>query len=653
MREDEEFRQLVAQRMLSSQPVATPNSRHNQHHEHGLRRRDTFDYGFDEISESQLIPPWEVDYNHTSNDGGGRRGMQSYPEQSDVRDVIKLDTPHHLMSTNNTYEINTNNIATDAPNTPTTPKFVSFGTHDKIHHFDDQLDQLKFVDEEFLSLAHFLLEVVGVGSVLNGDEDWFDDALLEDGNVGVDKVFKGSMHARDGVDKRRNGILSRLCVCGDGDDVLDDDELAYHGINGEVIGGDGIRSTHSFGNTDNTSGLPRTRRRYRLTEKLIRDFELAVRFRMENIALMNVSGEDGGVESGIVAPTREIARKIEAYGLPKLPKRAIDCTAVVENACDEEDRDHGVISVGSKDEHVVSMHQRSSSFLPRQSGLPLFFPLSFQTSPEDERRRRDAHFFPVLPGVDDDDENDQCHSNTNRHISNKIMSSSSPPFFATFLKSTSSTPSDENCQWRLHQIRREIEKVQHMSKSTQNKAVQSACQKRISKLNDERRFYQIIKERHKLQSMLEKTEMDNVKFACKERINQLLIELESLNVTEDEDFDMTKANATAYERLSQRQGNDWHQRVLKYVNPNDEQEMWHPLRERGQQDRQYRFQQTTPRRYEQYDSSYTPMQQSTDRYSMQYSDTRRNLYPICFDASSPRRRTYGRLPLAQPVKRNG
>eukprot|EP01082_Thalassiosira_pseudonana_P012784 g11515.t1 g11515 contig5:1051083-1052426(+) len=421
------------------------------------------------------------------------------------------------------------------------------------------------------------------------------------------------MHARDGVDKSRNRILSRLCVCGDGDDVLDDDELAYLGINGEVIGGDGIRSTHSFGNTDNTSGLPRMRRRYRLTEKLIRDFELAVRFRMENIALMNESGEDGGVESGIVAPTREIARKIEAYGLPKLPKRAIDCTAVVENACDEEDRDHGVISVGSKDEHV--------------------------TSPEDERRRRDAHFFPVLPGVDDDDENDQCHSNTNRHISNKIMSSSSPPFFATFLKSTSSTPSDENCQWRLHQIRREIEKVQHMSKSTQNKAVQSACQKRTSKLNDERRFYQIIKERHKLQSMLEKTEMDNVKFACKERINQLLIELESLNVTEDEDFDMTKANATAYERLSQRQGNDWHQRVLKYVNPNDEQVMWHPLRERGQQDRQYRFQQTTPRRYEQYDSSYTPMQQSTDRYSMQYSDTRRNLYPICFDASSPRRRT--------------
>eukprot|EP00970_Alexandrium_tamarense_P017640 scaffold10322_cov110-Alexandrium_tamarense.AAC.1 len=171
MREDEEFRQLVAQRMLSSQPVATPNSRHNQHHEHGLRRRDTFDYGFDEISESQLIPPWEVDYSHTSNDGGGRRGMQSYPEQSDVRDEINMDTPHHLMSTNNTYEINTNNIATDAPNTPTTPKFVSFGTHDKIHHFDDQLDQLKFVDEEFLSLAHFLLEVVGVGSVLNGDED--------------------------------------------------------------------------------------------------------------------------------------------------------------------------------------------------------------------------------------------------------------------------------------------------------------------------------------------------------------------------------------------------------------------------------------------------------------------------------------------------
>ena len=60
-------------------------------------------------------------------------------------------------------------------------------------------------------------------------------------------------------------------------------------------------------------------KKYTLTKKLVQDFQLAVKFRMENIETNDALSVGGGMESTIVARTRDIARKIEAYGLPGMP----------------------------------------------------------------------------------------------------------------------------------------------------------------------------------------------------------------------------------------------------------------------------------------------------------------------------------------------
>lgn len=99
-----------------------------------------------------------------------------------------------------------------------------------------------------------------------------------------------------------------------------------------------------------------------------------------------------------------------------------------------------------------------------------------------------------------------------------------------------------------------------MIKNTQNEAVQYSCQRRISRLKDERRYHQIVLERHKILSMMETSELDIVKQACRERFNQLILELETLQL-EDHDIDGdSDDNTTAAKEDSQ-----WYERVLQYL----------------------------------------------------------------------------------------
>ena len=99
-----------------------------------------------------------------------------------------------------------------------------------------------------------------------------------------------------------------------------------------------------------------------------------------------------------------------------------------------------------------------------------------------------------------------------------------------------------------------------MIKNTQNEAVQVACQRRISRLKDERRYHQIVLERHKIQAVMETSELDIVKQACRERFNQLILELETLQLEDDDIDGDSDDNTTAAKEDSQ-----WYERVLQYL----------------------------------------------------------------------------------------
>lgn len=177
--------------------------------------------------------------------------------------------------------------------------------------------------------------------------------------------------------------------------------------------------------------------------------------------------------------------------------------------------------------------------------------------------------------MDNDDDEDLGAPNDpkNCYRSGKVVTDSSSDkkspilsFFSSFFKAKS-TPSEEQCQQHLNRIRLEIKKVQQMSDTTHNAAVQADCARRIAKLNDEKRFYQIIKEQHKIRHMFKTTKMEGVKYACKERMRQLMIELDSLDMKKENDFNVTVESTKRVEGQDRKEEDvDWYQRVLQYVN---------------------------------------------------------------------------------------
>lgn len=175
-----------------------------------------------------------------------------------------------------------------ANSTPSQPRSVTFGTHDQIHQWDEQLDILKYVDEEFFNVAHFLLEVVGTNT-----------SSLEEYNLNMASLDE----AQELMLNRGGGLLSRLFGCGGG---------VTH-----------LGSSLSSGVEDGAKKDPS--KNYRLTKKLANDFYTAVKYRMEHIDENAVGDVNiGGVDSGnsVAARTKEIVRKINAYGLPLLPMSA-------------------------------------------------------------------------------------------------------------------------------------------------------------------------------------------------------------------------------------------------------------------------------------------------------------------------------------------
>jgi len=250
--------------------------------------------------------------------------------------------------------------------------------------------------------------------------------------------------------------------------------------------------------------------------------------------------KDEDEKQDVIKRTKEIARKVNFYGLPLMPWTRKDGASPIAGFQEE---------ISDKEEEVAFL----DTFGKQQ-------------------------FFPVLPvNTDDDDdedgsganENDPSLSNQSRQAPRKSYEETKesaallqkqatmeiPPSpvtcTSTFFNPKSSsktTPSELECQKRLAQIKLEMEKAQQMLKATKTAAVQAACQKRIAKLKVEQRFHQIIQERYKIQSMMDTTEVPIVRAACKQRFNQLIKELQTLQLEVDKDEDEDDDNKEVEEK---------------------------------------------------------------------------------------------------------
>ncbi|KAL7547243.1 hypothetical protein ACHAWF_010558 [Thalassiosira exigua] len=422
---------------------------------------------------------------------------------------------------------------------PPRPKTVTFGIRDSVHRWDERADVLKRADDEFFAAARFLLDVVGTS------ENW--EEYLDDDDEAAGRAAAAGI---GGSGSPGGGLLARVFGCA-------------------VAGGDAA-STSGSGTGPSQRGGDGREGRYRLTEKLVRDFLSAVKFRMEGIEerrrLRRLEVVDGGrdkedeeedeeeeeeeegeqadYEEDLVArKTRKIARTIDAYGLPLMPGARVDVGGPRRGEGGR-DRFGGEESppplLGSA---VANLPSGDGAGEGEEEGTFL------DTFGRQTPRER---FFPVLPVNDDEDDEDNKDIENDENdfsIVNQLRArsrgtkdapakpTSDTPTPSSFLSSLlsleeppPSIPGEEDCRRRLAQIRYEIEKSERMIDDTCNEAVRSACRERAAKLRNERRFYQIVQERHRVRAMMEATRVEAVRAACRDRLHRLVAELEALQL---------------------------------------------------------------------------------------------------------------------------
>ena len=540
---------------------------------------------------------------------------------------------------------------------PSSTKSVTFQTHDQYHSWDEQLDQLKHVDEDFFNVAHYLLEVVNVGSV---DVNYFDDEngelfFNDDGGYGGGQDINKVTTPVNGADCSGGSILAKIFTfieCGTTEDVL----FGGHG---------GPYHYHQTSNNNNSNNMTSTfgeQKKYKLTKKLVQDFEQAVKYRMENIETNDSLTLGGGLESEVVTRTREIADKIEAYGLPGMPQSHHD--GILQQQLQQPYQDGGVGNedvVAYRDCYDVEYDNEEEEEYTR----------NFEASNLERRKRNEPRHFPILPTDDEDaihrggmSEDERRFYNTFgniptlKEIDQKINTQiNSQPHLKSVCKifktlvgprrtSSSSAPSKEQCQIRIQQIQREIYNAERMMDSSRSKEVILACVNRINKLKDEDRMYQIFKERYKIQAMMQATESESVKKACSQRLYQVTAELKSIDLDQYDEPDVVLdaggylAKATGGEDL------DWYERAQQYVrtqeHPNNRRSYHNTAATDGDYRphmQQYPQQYPSPTGYIPYDENYY------DRHypEKQFASPRRALSPRngrpYQHGSSPRRQS--------------
>jgi hypothetical protein len=512
---DNALRRAIAQRMLVPTSPTTTN----------LPSRETsYDYRIVDDGP-RLIPPWEVTesqyntYEVTENMGYGRHNDEQIPDLMPAETDVAICDDHEYNvddiiinsyegeKYNDTNETNDNTTtatggacsSSSTSHASTAAKSVTFRTKDEVHSFDRQLEILRNVDEEFFDVARHLMD---------GD-------TAETNEEGQTK--RNHHHSSCG-----NSVLSLFFGCGTGGDETSNLSPKPYYMS------DGGMSSKLYPTTADDSTIAKA-------DKLVTDFMSALKYRMENM---------GDRSDDVATRTKEIAHRIEVYGLPKTYTKA---SRIPTSTIRRKEKDKSLVmwkNGKTKDEAGNAVKRVPRSFA----------------------------ILPVDNDDDDEDENDQGLTNrvyhskeTSSHQTKAVSLTSSvctPTSFLGWTKKSVIPPvHSPTSQTRLEQIKSEIQKAQLMFDETLNKKVQLACRQRITKLTNEERLLQIVQERHKIQTMVDTTHDESVKVACRERLTQLMVELQSLQVIAREVKVESKKNTPCE--------NDWYDQVLNYVGAMD------------------------------------------------------------------------------------
>lgn len=299
--------QQVAQNMVNSdynqvRPSGSTPIRNQQYDFHIRTARGEHELVYDDVGKEDLIPPWETASSTSREKYVKRCAERSMLRRQGVgRPSVGVDENYMHCTEEEQYPSTLLHLPTPPQQQPQSPptstKSVSFNTRDKIHQWDDQLDELKHVDEVFFAAAKYLLEdvhnVANDYKYLEMEEEDFN--LMQSVRGDVEGAVRGGT---GGI-----GIFAKLFQCGDLNRTSSSTK-PYLGIDGEILDDGQVQVAHP------------PRKKFKLTEKLLSDFQAALNYRLSKLdECDNETIED---RNDTAMQTREIARKIDAYGLPKL-----------------------------------------------------------------------------------------------------------------------------------------------------------------------------------------------------------------------------------------------------------------------------------------------------------------------------------------------
>lgn len=486
---DDALRRAIAQRMLvPTTPTNLPS------------REKCYDYRIVDDG-SRRIPPWTYEVTEDM----GRDNDEEIPGLMPAETDVAICDDHEYNVDDiiiNSYEDDTNDNTTtrgacsSSSSHASTAKSVTFRTKDEVHSFDRQSETLRNVDEEFFDVARHLM----------------------DGNVSTIEANVVGQTKRNPHHSCGNSVLSLFFGCGTGGETNDLSPKPYNMSDG--------MSSKLYRKADSTIAK---------ADKLVTDFMSALKFRMENM---------GDRNDDVSTRIKEIAQRIEVYGLPKTYTKA----TMIHSS-----------TIRRKEKFASN---KSQSIWKDEAGNAV---------------KRVPRSFAILPcdndDDDDDDENDQGLTNRLYHSKvaslhqSKALSTLSVCTPTSFLgrtkKSVIPFVHSPTSQTRLEQIKSEIQKTQIMFDETINKKVQFACRQRMTMLSNEERLLQIIQERHKIQTMADTTRDESVKVACRERLTMLMVELQSLQVTARAVKVESKTNTPC------ENPTEWYDQVLNYVGAMD------------------------------------------------------------------------------------
>lgn len=262
--------QQLAQKMLASRGGVSND----------IQRSIDDEQLFANPTAEELMPPWIDDPLNVGNNTATQTNIN------------KSSLPSANKNNNNNSDtvIENNSNTSSSILCQSTNKSVTFNTKDEFHSWDEQLDVLKYIDEEFFNVAHYLIDVVGIDNDNNTDDYYCKYSKEEEELILMRSAQQQKQkQQKNSVDRGDisggcggGGILTRLFGCGidiSAADVLkfDDIDLEQREREQQEI----IDSQQQ--QVDEQERLDEGKKKYQLTNKLVDDFVEAVKYRMEII----------------------------------------------------------------------------------------------------------------------------------------------------------------------------------------------------------------------------------------------------------------------------------------------------------------------------------------------------------------------------------